>query len=59
MNGGFTKGLIIGGVIGASVSMMTGGNMTRSRNRKRMMRNSRNVLRKSGNLIGDVMELFR
>jgi len=59
MNGSFTKGLLIGSIIGASVSMMMGNNMMDRRSRKRMMRTGRNVFRKSGNIIGDVVDLFR
>jgi len=39
--------------------MMMGNNMMDRRSRKRMMRTGRNVFRKSGNIIGDVVDLFR
>jgi gas vesicle protein len=59
MRSGFTRGLLIGGIIGASVSMMTGNNMVKPRTRKRMMKSGRSFMRKSGDIIGDVVELFR
>ncbi|HHW48937.1 MAG TPA: YtxH domain-containing protein [Clostridiaceae bacterium] len=57
--GGFRKGLIIGGLIGASIGMMMGPEVMNSRTRKKMMRSGRNMLRRSGNIISDVIELFR
>ena len=59
MNGGFSKGLFIGSIIGASVSMMMNKDMMHSRSRRRLMRTSRNFLRKSGNIISDVVDAFR
>jgi len=58
-NGGFRKGLIIGGLIGASVGMMMGPEMMKNRTRKKLMRSGRNMLRRSGNIISDVIEMFR
>lgn len=58
MSGGFTKGLIIGSIIGASVVMMNP-DMMKGRNKKKMMRTGRAFLRKSGSLIGDIVEIFR
>lgn len=59
MQGGFTKGLIIGSVVGAMVSMMMEPDMMKRRTRKKMMRSGRNFLRRSGHIIGDVVEMFR
>jgi gas vesicle protein len=55
-NGGFVKGLIIGGIVGASVSMMLNSN---SRSKKGIMRNGNNFIRKSGRVVNDVIDLFR
>ncbi len=58
MRGGFAKGLIVGSIIGASMGMMMdNGNM--NKNRKRMARNGRNIVRSSSDLISDVVRLFR
>jgi hypothetical protein len=58
MYNGFTKGLVVGGLIGASVIMMKP-DLMNNRTKKRMMRNGRTFFRKSGSIIGDVVELFR
>jgi len=59
MNNGFTKGLIIGSVIGASISMIMGPEMMKGRTRRRMMKEGRNLLRRSGGIIGDLVEAFK
>lgn len=59
MQNGFVKGVMIGGFIGASVSMMMNSDMVKPRTKRRMMRNGRSLLRKSGNLISDVADMFR
>lgn len=58
MNNGFTKGIIIGSIIGATVSAMMDPGIMRSKRRK-MMKTGRNFFKKSGNIIGDVVEMFR
>jgi hypothetical protein len=60
MQGSFTKGLLLGSIVGASMSyVMNNDMMTSNRNRRRMFRTGKNFLRKSGHLIGDVVSLFR
>ncbi|MCX7842404.1 MAG: YtxH domain-containing protein [Clostridia bacterium] len=59
MNNGFTRGLLIGSIIGASVGIMMNDDMMNSRTRKRIMKTGRNVLRRSGNVLGDVLQLIR
>lgn len=59
MRSGFTRGIVIGSIIGASVSVMMNPDMMKGRNRKKMMKSGRNMIRKSGRLIGDVVNLFR
>lgn len=59
MRGNFTKGLVIGSLIGASISMMVNSDVMGDRTRRKMMRGGRNLFKKSGNLIGDVVDLFR
>lgn len=58
MRNGFTTGLIVGGMIGASVSMMMSTDMMKSRNKRKMMKTGRNLVRKTSHLIGDVVDLF-
>lgn len=59
MHKGFVKGMIIGGLVGASVSMMMNSDMMGSRSGKKMMRRGKSMIRKSSNIIGDVADLFR
>lgn len=60
MNSGFTRGLVVGSIIGASVSMiMNNNNMMQPRNRRKMMRTGKALLRKSGGIISDVVDVFR
>lgn len=58
MNGNFAKGLIIGGLVGASAAMLKE-SMMDPKVRRRMMRPGRNLIRKSGRVIHDVADLFR
>jgi gas vesicle protein len=59
MNGSFTRGLIVGGIIAASISMAMNPQMMRNKNRKKIMRSGRTLLRRSGNVLGDVVDMFR
>lgn len=59
MYSGFTKGLVVGGIIGASMMMMKNSDMMKPRTRKKMMRTGRTLLRRSGGIIGDVVDIFR
>lgn len=59
MRNGFTRGLIIGSLLGASVSMAMNSDVMNGKSGRKMRRNSMDFMRKSGSLIGDVIELFR
>ncbi|NSW89170.1 MAG: YtxH domain-containing protein [Firmicutes bacterium] len=59
MLNGFTKGLIVGSILGASISMMMEPDIMKRRNKKRMIRAGRNFLRRTGNIISDVVDAFR
>ena len=58
MHSGFTRGLIVGGILGASFMMMHP-EVMKDRSKKKMMRNGRDFMRKSGNIIGDVVGMLR
>jgi len=58
MSNGFTKGMVIGSIIGASVGMMMR-NDPRQRSRKRMMRTGRILLRRSGDILSNVVDVLR
>ncbi|MGE5615148.1 MAG: YtxH domain-containing protein [Bacillota bacterium] len=57
MQKSFVKGVIVGGLLAASVGMMMNSDMAGAR--RRMMRNGRNFLRKSGGFINNVVDMFR
>jgi hypothetical protein len=59
MQSGFAKGILVGGIIATSVSMIMNSEKMNPSTRKRMMRNGRMLLRKSGNILGDVVDMFR
>ncbi|TYQ15996.1 UNVERIFIED_CONTAM: hypothetical protein Cloal_2496 [Acetivibrio alkalicellulosi] len=59
MNNGFTRGLIIGSIIGASVGMAANSDMINGKSRKKMKKNGIELMRRSGSIIGDVIDLFR
>ena len=58
MHSGFTRGLIVGGILGASIMMMNP-EMMKNRTKKKMMRTGRDFMRRSGNIIGDVVGMLR
>jgi gas vesicle protein len=56
----FTRGLVIGSIIGASVGMaMNSDKVMSNRSRKRIKNRGLDIMKKSGSLISDVVELFR
>lgn len=56
---GFARGLIVGGMLGASLSMMMNPDPMRGRTRRRMMRGGKGILRRSGSLLGDVIGFMK
>ncbi|NMB32629.1 MAG: YtxH domain-containing protein [Clostridium sp.] len=60
MRSSFGKGLVIGSIIGASVGVAMNASTTmNSKSKKRIKNRGLDIMRKSGTLIGDVVELFR
>lgn len=59
MQNGFVKGVVIGGIVAASVSMMMNSEMIKPRSKRRMMRSGKSFLRRSSNIIGDMADMFR
>ncbi len=55
----FTKGLVIGGLIGASVSVLTNPEVIDPRMRRKMMKSGRKILHRSNNVFGEMFQLFR
>lgn len=58
MHSNFTKGLLVGSIIGASVVMMKP-DIVKNSTKRRMMKGGRTFFRKSGSIISDVVDLFR
>ncbi|HEX9061640.1 MAG TPA: YtxH domain-containing protein [Clostridia bacterium] len=56
---GFARGLIVGGMLGASLSMMMNPDTMRGRSRRRIMRGGKGILRRSGSLLGDVIGFMK
>jgi hypothetical protein len=49
----------MGSIIGASVSMVVNSDMMNGRSRRKMKKTGAELMRKSGSIIGDVIDLFR
>jgi hypothetical protein len=54
----FTRGMIIGGLIGASVSVLTGTDVLDPRMKKRMFKSGKKIIRRS-NVLDDMIHMFR
>lgn len=52
----FTSGLIIGGIIGATVGVMNSGNANRMK--RRIARAGRNVMNRGNGIVGAIADLF-
>lgn len=59
MHNGFTKGMLIGGIIAASVTMMANSDMMKPGNRRRMMKAGRSFVKRSGSVIGNIADMLR
>ncbi|NMB97796.1 MAG: YtxH domain-containing protein [Clostridiaceae bacterium] len=59
MGNGFTKGVIIGGLIVASISLAMNNNLMSTRGRKRMMKSGKRLLKRTGNMVSDITGVFR
>ncbi len=55
----FTKGLVIGGLIGASISVLTNPEVVDPRMRRRMMKSGRKIIHRSNNMLGEMIQMFR
>jgi gas vesicle protein len=59
MQRGFVKGVMVGGIIAASVGMMLNSDMMKPGTKRRVMKSGRSLLRRSSNIISDVADMFR
>jgi gas vesicle protein len=59
MRNGFMKGVMVGGIVAASVGFMMNTDMISGRTKRKMIRGGRNLLRKTGHIMNEVSEMFR
>ena len=59
MDNGFTKGVIVGGLIAASLGLVMTNDLMSSRGRKKFMKSGRRFLKRSGNVVNDIAGVFR
>jgi gas vesicle protein len=55
----FGRGLVIGGLVGATISVLTNPEIIDPHMRKKMIRSGRKIMRRSNNVFGDMMHMFR
>jgi len=55
----FARGLIIGGLIGASISVLTNSDIMDPRTKKKMIKSGRRIMSGSNNMISDIASMFR
>jgi len=58
MRNGFTSGMVLGGIVGATMSMIINKDINVDKTRKRMMRIGRNVCKKSRRMVSDIADMF-
>lgn len=56
---GFTSGIVIGGIVGATMSMMMNGDINVKKTRRRIMRMGRDVFRKSRRIMSDISSMMQ
>ncbi len=55
----FARGLLIGGLIGASLSVLTNPEIVDPHMRRKMIKSGRKIWRRSNNVFSDMMHMFR
>ncbi len=55
----FARGLVIGGLIGASLSILTNPEIVDPHMRKKMVKSGRKIWRRSNHVFGDMMHMLR
>ncbi|NLX76596.1 MAG: hypothetical protein GXZ01_04380 [Clostridiaceae bacterium] len=59
MRTSFTSGVVIGGIVGATMSMMINGDIDMRRTLKRIMRFKKDVYRKSRRIMSDICSMMQ
>jgi len=55
----FARGLVIGGLIGASISVLTNPEIVDPHMRRKMIKSGRKIWHRSNHVFGDMMHMFR
>lgn len=55
----FAKGMLVGGLIGASISVLTNPEIVDPRTRRRLIKSGKKIVRRSGNVFEDMVHMFR
>jgi len=55
----FAKGLVIGGLIGATISLLTNPEIVDPHMRRKMIRSGRKIMSRSNNVFGDMVRMFK
>lgn len=58
MRTSFTSGMVIGGIVGAAMSMMVNGDINMKRTRKRIMRMGRDICKRSRRIVSDISDMM-
>lgn len=58
MKNGFTSGMLIGGIVGATVSMIANHDIDVHKTKKRMMRMGKNMVKKSRRIVSDISDMM-
>mgnify|MGYP000176579010 CR=1 FL=1 len=59
MGNGFTKGVIIGGLIATSIGLAISNDLMSPRGRKRMMKTGKKLLKRTGGMLTDIVGVLR
>lgn len=55
----FAKGILIGGLIGASISILTNPDIVDPHMRRRLIKSGKKIVRRSGNVFDDMIHMFK
>jgi hypothetical protein len=58
MRNGFTSGMLIGGIVGATMSMIMNHDIDMNKTKKRMVRMGKNMYRKSRRIVSDITDMM-
>lgn len=58
MKNGFTSGMLIGGIVGATISMIANHDIDVHKTKRRMMRMGRNMCKRSRRIVSDISDLM-